>query len=164
MEESRKACGSIITRAFGPLDEAVKEGTYMQPGGYTEYCSALEKAVNQYRSEKGHGPMLEEVLSNYLAEKSAVGGNILAADRSLSDAEQKTEEEKRQKEFLEQQNRQLEEQKKMQEQLIHDQKKSHEQHIEQLERKMIEERKRSEEESRRMQQALHQFSNILRFF
>ncbi|XP_036435573.1 guanylate-binding protein 1-like [Colossoma macropomum] len=156
MEESRKACGSIISRVFCPLEEAVKEGTYMQPGGYTEYCSALEEAVQQYRSEKGHGPMLEEVLSNYLAEKSAVGGNILAADRSLSEAEQKTEEEKRQKEALEQQNRQLEEQKKFQEQLIQDQKKSHEEHIEQLKKKMEEERKRSEEQFRRTQQALHQ--------
>ncbi|KAL7884481.1 hypothetical protein AOLI_G00072510 [Acnodon oligacanthus] len=156
MEESRKACGSIITRVFGPLEEAVKEGTYMQAGGYTEYSSALENAVKHYRSEKGHGLMLEEVLSNYLAEKSAVGGYILAADRSLSEAEQKTEEEKRQKEFLEQQNRQLEEQKKMQEQLIRDQKKSQEEHIKQLTRKMEEERKRSEEEFRRTQQALHQ--------
>ncbi|XP_036435543.1 guanylate-binding protein 1-like [Colossoma macropomum] len=159
MEESRKACRSIISRVFGSLEEAVKEDTYMQPGGYTEYCSDLDKAIKQYRSEKGHGPMLEEVLTNYLTEKNKVGQNILAADRSLSEAERKMEEKRREKEALEQKNRQLEEQKKMQEELFREQKKSHDEHIKQLKEKIDEEKTCSREEIMRLQHALDQERN-----
>ncbi|XP_037391525.1 guanylate-binding protein 1-like [Pygocentrus nattereri] len=156
MEESRKVCRSIITRVFGSLEEEVKKGIYMRSGGYIEYCSALERAVQQYRSEKGHGLMVEQVLTNYLAENNNVGENILAADRSLSEAEREIEEERREKEALEQKNRQLEEQKAIQEKLFLDEKNSLRENIRQLTVKKEEEERRSREEIMRLQQAIHQ--------
>ncbi|XP_072537356.1 guanylate-binding protein 3-like [Salminus brasiliensis] len=146
VEESRKACRAIISRVFGPLEEAVMEGTYLQPGGYTQFCSERDEAAQLYMSEKGHGLMREEVLMSYLSEKNDVGRSILAADRSLSDAERKMEEEKRQNEALEQKNRYLEEQQKIQDQQIADLKNSHEEHVKQLTEKMEAERERSMEE------------------
>ncbi|XP_072537363.1 guanylate-binding protein 2-like [Salminus brasiliensis] len=153
VEESRKACRAIISRVFGPLEETVRIGTYLQPGGYTQFCSERDEAVKRYRLEKGHGLMREEVLMSYLSEKNDVGQSILAADRSLSDAERKMEEEKRQNEALEQKNRYLEQQQKIQDQLIADLKNSHEEHVKQLTEKMEAERERSMEEVTRTLQA-----------
>ncbi|XP_066499759.1 guanylate-binding protein 1-like [Hoplias malabaricus] len=152
-EESRKLSRSAISRVFGPLEEEVKEGIYMRPGGYSDFCIAQEAAVQQYKQEEGLGLMSEEVLAAYLSEKSDIGRSILAADSSLTEAEQKIQDEKIQKDALEQQNKCLEEEKKIQEQLILDQQKSHEEHVEQLKNKMEEERTRNREEIQRTLEA-----------
>ncbi|XP_066499760.1 guanylate-binding protein 3-like [Hoplias malabaricus] len=94
-------------------------------------------------------PQSEEVLAAYLTEKNKVGSSILVADRSLNEAEQKIQEEKLQKDALEQKNKYLEEHKKIQEQLILDQQKSHEEHVEQLKKKMEAELARNREEIQR---------------
>ncbi|XP_066499376.1 guanylate-binding protein 1-like [Hoplias malabaricus] len=155
IEESRELSRGVIPRVFGPLEEELRQGTYLQPGGYSRFCRALEAAVQQYKQEKGLGLMSEEVLAAYLKEKSEVGSSILAADCSLSEAEQKIQEEKLKADAMEQQNKYLEEQGRIQEQLIKDQQKSHEEHIKQLEKKLEQERERSKEEIQRMQDALN---------
>ncbi|XP_066500187.1 guanylate-binding protein 1-like isoform X1 [Hoplias malabaricus] len=155
IEESRKLSRSVIARVFGPLEEELSHGTYLRPGGYSTFCCALEAAVQQYKQEKGLGLMSEEVLAAYLKEKSEVRSSILAADRSLSEAEQKIHEEKLKRDVVEQQNKYLEEQKTIQEQLIVDQQKSHEEHVQQLKMKMEEENERSREEIQRTLDAQH---------
>ncbi|XP_066499374.1 guanylate-binding protein 1-like [Hoplias malabaricus] len=147
IEESRKLSRRVISRVFGPLEEELRQGTYLQPGGYSRFCRALEAAVQQYTWEKGLGLMSEEVLAAYLTEKSQVGSSILAADLSLSEAEQKIQEEKLKTDAVEQ--------RKFYEQLIKDQQKSHEEHIKQLEKKLERERERSKEEILKMQDALN---------
>ncbi|XP_066499909.1 guanylate-binding protein 1-like isoform X2 [Hoplias malabaricus] len=149
MEESRKLSKNVISQVFGPLEEKVKEGSYLRPGGYSEFCNALETAVQQYKRENGKRLMSEEVLTTYLLEKSEVGCSILAADTSLSESEQKLNEEKLQRDVLEQKNKYLEEQKKIQDQMVLDLKKSHEEHKEQLKKKLEEERARNKDEIQR---------------
>ena len=65
-------------------------------------------------------------------------------------------EKRREKEDLEQKNRQLEEQKKMQEELFREQQKSHDEHIKKLKEKKDEEKTRSREEIMRLERALHE--------
>ncbi|XP_066499680.1 guanylate-binding protein 1-like [Hoplias malabaricus] len=148
-EQSRKLSRKAISRMFGPLEEKVSVGTYMCPGGYSEFCIALETAVQEYKQEEGLGLMSEEALAAYLSEKSDIGRSILAADSSLTEAEQKIKEEQLKRDAVEQQNKYLEEEKKIQEQLIRDQQKSHEEHVNQLMIKMEEENTRNREEIQR---------------
>ncbi|XP_042560348.1 guanylate-binding protein 1-like, partial [Clupea harengus] len=91
VEESRRVCRAVLSRVFAPLEEAVTGGAFMQPGGYKAFQTALDNAIHLYREEKGKGLLREEVLTEYLKDKRAVGENILAADRSLTEAQQRME-------------------------------------------------------------------------
>ncbi|XP_041940250.1 guanylate-binding protein 1 [Alosa sapidissima] len=147
--ESRRVCRGVLSRVFAGLDEAVVGGSYMRPGGYDTYRSDLEKATQLYRAAEGTGLLREEVLTDYLMEKSAVGENILAADRSLTEAQQRMEAEKMKREEAEQQQRLLEDYKHIQEQAIQDQQRSNQENLRQMEAKMEEQRQRAKEELER---------------
>lgn len=54
-KESQKACESKIECIFAPLEEKIRDGSYMTPGGYKEYCNDLKLATSEYRSEGGRG-------------------------------------------------------------------------------------------------------------
>ncbi|CAB1347158.1 unnamed protein product, partial [Coregonus sp. 'balchen'] len=90
-KESQKACESKIECIFAPLEEQIRDGSYMTSGGYKEYCNDLKLATSEYRSEKGGGVKAEEVLKEYLERKASIGQAILSADKSLSEAEQRAE-------------------------------------------------------------------------
>ncbi|XP_030641369.1 guanylate-binding protein 1-like [Chanos chanos] len=150
VEESRKMSKSIISRAFASVETAVKEGSYMRPGGYADFRSDVEKAIEQYRSEKGHGIMKEEVLKEYMDENEGTTQSILSADKSLTESEQHIEAERLKTEALEQNQRVLEEQNKIQQKQIADQEKTYEENLKQLEQKMREERKRAQEDYARV--------------
>ncbi|XP_048094575.1 guanylate-binding protein 1-like [Alosa alosa] len=147
--ESRRVCRGVLSRVFAGLDEAVGGGSYMRPRGYNSYRSDLEKATQLYRAAEGTGLLREEVLTDYLMEKSAVGENILAADRSLTEAQQRMEAEKMKREEAEQQQRLLEDYNHIQEQAIQDQQRSNQENLRQMEAKMEEQRQRAKEELER---------------
>ncbi|KAL0963676.1 hypothetical protein UPYG_G00309410 [Umbra pygmaea] len=95
-KESQKACcKSKIQCIFAPLEEKIKDGSYMSPGGYKEYCNDLKLATSEYRSEGGRGVKAEEVLMKYLETKTSIGQAILSADKSLTDAKQRAEDQDR---------------------------------------------------------------------
>ncbi|XP_030641360.1 guanylate-binding protein 1-like [Chanos chanos] len=150
VEESRKMSKSIISRVFASVETAVKEGSYMRPGGYADFRSDIEKATEQYRSEKGHGIMGEDVLKEYMDENEATGQSILSADKSLTESEQRIEAERLKTEALEQKQRALEEQNKIQQKYFEDQKKAYEENKRQLEMKMMEEQRRAQENYERV--------------
>ncbi|XP_030641368.1 guanylate-binding protein 1-like [Chanos chanos] len=150
VEESRKMSKSIISRAFASVETAVKEGSYMRPGGYADYRSDMDKATEQYRSEKGHGIMKEEVLKEYMDENEGTAQSILSADKSLTESEQHIEAERLKTEALEQNQRVLEEQNKIQQKQIEDQQKTYNENLDQLQKKMAEEHKRAQEEYERV--------------
>ncbi|XP_066500188.1 guanylate-binding protein 1-like isoform X2 [Hoplias malabaricus] len=155
-EESLKLSQSVISRVFGPLNEQIRVGTYQRPGGHSDFCRALEAAVQQYNLEKGLGLMSEEVLKTCLSEKNEVGRNILATDRSLTEALQRKKDEELRREALERQNRYLEEQRKIQEQRIRDQQRAQQEYAEQLRKKTEEENARRRAEMQRRIAAEHE--------
>ncbi|XP_028841022.1 guanylate-binding protein 1-like [Denticeps clupeoides] len=149
-DTSRKVSRETISRVFGALEQAVKGGTFTRPGGYNDYRTAVEKATGEYRSDKGCGLMSEEVLREYLSEKEAVAKNLLAADKSLTKAEQMMAEERMRTEALEQQQRALEEQNHIQQKQIEDQKRTHDENVKQIMEKMEQERVRAQEENEKV--------------
>ncbi|XP_030641366.1 guanylate-binding protein 1-like [Chanos chanos] len=150
VEESHKMSESIISRAFASVETAVKEGSYMRPGGYADFCSDVEKATEQYRSEKGHGFMKEEVLKEYMDENKGTGQSILSADKSLTETQQRIEAEQLKTEELEKNQRALEEQNRIQQQQMEDQQRAHEENLKQLKEKMEAEQRRAQEQRNQM--------------
>ncbi|XP_030641292.1 guanylate-binding protein 1-like [Chanos chanos] len=150
VEASRKMSKSAISRVFSSLETELKNGYYMQPGGYTEYRCALEKATEQYRSEKGHGLMSEEVLNEYLSDKEQIGHIILAADKSLTESQQETERVRLKTVVDEQQRRAEQEQKRIKEQQNKDQQRTHDENVEQLLKKLEKEREIAKQELERV--------------
>ncbi|XP_031436604.1 guanylate-binding protein 1-like [Clupea harengus] len=147
---SRKGCWLVISQAFASLDKALTNGSYMRSGGYEDFRSALNRGAQLYRSEKRKGVMSEEVLTEYLEEKNVVGKSIRAADRSLTEAQKKMEEDKVRREEAEQQQKLLVQRTNLQQQAIRDLERSNKENIRQLEVKMEGERVRAQTELERV--------------
>ncbi|KAL0963677.1 hypothetical protein UPYG_G00309420 [Umbra pygmaea] len=152
-KESQKACESKIELIFAPLQEKIKDGSYMTPGGYKEYCNDLKLATGEYRSAPGRGVKAEEVLKEYLETKASIGQAILSADKSLTDAEQKAEAEQARSETLERETQALKEKLAVQERLIADQTRTYEENINQLIEKMQKDSRQAMAEHERILQA-----------
>ncbi|XP_030641286.1 guanylate-binding protein 1-like [Chanos chanos] len=150
VETSRKKSKSVISHVFSSLETELQRGSYMQPGGYAEFRYALDKATRLYRSKKGHGLKKEEVLKEYLSEKEKIGFNILAADKSLTEAQQEIERKRRESEAMEWQQRFLEEQNRIKDQQIMDQQRAYDENISQLLMKMEREQQNAKQEYERL--------------
>ncbi|KAF4076580.1 hypothetical protein AMELA_G00216810 [Ameiurus melas] len=160
-EECSNVCKLELTRVFTPLEEAMNDGSFMHPGGYTEYRDKLQSCTNEYRARTHKQMMSEEVLHEYLKEKDQFGKNILLADQCLTEAEQDKEVERLKKEVLEQKNKSLEEMNQFQEQTLQDQKRTYEQHIIQLLERMEKESARAKEDNERVLDAKLREQSIL---
>ncbi|KAJ8332782.1 hypothetical protein SKAU_G00416780 [Synaphobranchus kaupii] len=139
--ESKKACESIIKRIFRPLEENIASGKYMTVGGYQQYRKDLDNFISKYRSAERKGIKGEESLKEYLAKNESVGQAIMTADRSLSEAQRKEEENRARLEAMEQARRADEEQRKILEKQMKDQERTNKENIKQLENKMEDDRK-----------------------
>ncbi|XP_021435154.2 guanylate-binding protein 1 [Oncorhynchus mykiss] len=161
-KESQKSCKSKIECIFAPLEEKIRDGSYMTPGGYKEYCNDLKLATSEYRSEGGRGVKGEEVLKEYLERKASIGEAILSADQSLTEAEQRAEAEQARREASERENRAMEEQLVVQERLRADQQRTYEENVNQLmERMERDSRNAIAEHDRVLQARLKEQSDLL---
>ncbi|XP_047018498.1 guanylate-binding protein 1 [Ictalurus punctatus] len=149
-EECSNVCKLELTQVFTPLEEAMNDGSFMHPGGYTEYRDKLQSCTNEYRARTHKQMMSEEVLSEYLKEKDQFGKNILLADKHLTKTEQKKEVERLRKDALKLENESLMRKKKLQEQAFQDQQRTYEQNINQLLERMEKERKTAREDNERV--------------
>ncbi|XP_076864133.1 guanylate-binding protein 3-like [Brachyhypopomus gauderio] len=152
-EECIRVCKSKLTRVFAPLEEALSEGSFMRPGGYQEYRSTVKRLTQEYRSYTDGQLMNEKVLTEYLNAKEKFAKNILAADQRLTEAEQKTEVERLRMQAVEQRQKGLEKQNGLKEQMLKDQQRTYEQHLNQLMERMEREHKRAQEDNERVMQA-----------
>ncbi|XP_046902447.1 guanylate-binding protein 1-like [Hypomesus transpacificus] len=134
-QESKRKCESIIKRVFGPLEEK-GSSAYTVPGGYNKYCTDLQMMIQKYKAAEGKGVKAEEVIQVYLDGLANLGQTILAADKSLSKAEQRTKEEEARREQVERERCAAQEQVRMLKSLQEDQNRTHQQHINQLKEKM----------------------------
>ncbi|XP_060762065.1 guanylate-binding protein 1 isoform X2 [Neoarius graeffei] len=149
-EECLKVCKLKLKEVFSPLEEAMSDGSFMHPGGYSKYRNQIQSSIKKYRECTHKQLMSEEVLSEYLKEKDQYGKTILLADQCLTEAEQNKEVERLQKELLEQKNKSLVEMQRFQEQVFQDQQRSYEQHVTMLVENLEKERARAKEDIERV--------------
>ncbi|XP_062378401.1 guanylate-binding protein 1-like [Sardina pilchardus] len=124
VEVSRSEFRSVTPRTFASLEGDLMDGSFMRSGGHREFRHTLDRGAHLYRSETHKGVMGEEVLTEYLEEKNAVGMSIRTADRSLTEAQ------KRMEVFTQNTRTQI------QQQPLHVLRSSHEDHMRQLESEM----------------------------
>uniref|UniRef100_A0A8C7T148 Uncharacterized protein n=1 Tax=Oncorhynchus mykiss TaxID=8022 RepID=A0A8C7T148_ONCMY len=99
-KESQKSCKSKIECIFAPLEEKIRDGSYMTPGGYKEYCNDLKLATSEYRSEGGRGVKVfwggsaSAILEYYASEREnrAMEEQLVVQERLRADQQRTYEE------------------------------------------------------------------------
>uniref|UniRef100_A0AAZ3R3I3 GB1/RHD3-type G domain-containing protein n=1 Tax=Oncorhynchus tshawytscha TaxID=74940 RepID=A0AAZ3R3I3_ONCTS len=99
-KESQKSCESKIECIFALLEEKIRDGSYMTPGGYKEYCNNLKLATSEYRSEGGRGVKVfwgggaSAILEYYASEREnrAMEEQLVVQERLRADQQRTYEE------------------------------------------------------------------------
>uniref|UniRef100_A0A8C7J9A8 Guanylate-binding protein 1 n=1 Tax=Oncorhynchus kisutch TaxID=8019 RepID=A0A8C7J9A8_ONCKI len=156
-DASEKKCKALLEKLSALMDQGMKAGTYATPGGYELYCNHHDNIVAQYRAEPNKGVRAEEVLEQFLKDKSAESNSILQADKQLTENEKKIQAEKKKTAELEQEKAALNEQKAEMERTIENIGRGQEKYLKEMKEKMEEERNQQQQEfnrtlDRRMQE------------
>uniref|UniRef100_A0A8C9WLA7 Guanylate-binding protein 1-like n=1 Tax=Scleropages formosus TaxID=113540 RepID=A0A8C9WLA7_SCLFO len=86
---SEKVCRQLLSELSEDMANKLKNGFYAKPGGYELYCSDHDNLVAEYRKRPKKGVKAEEVLENFLKEKSVESNSVLQADKNISEKERK---------------------------------------------------------------------------
>eukprot|EP00063_Salmo_salar_P045747 XP_014020582.1 PREDICTED: interferon-induced guanylate-binding protein 1-like isoform X1 [Salmo salar] len=148
-DASEKKCAALLEKLSAPVTQKIKEGIYTTPGGYELYCNHLDNMVAQYRAEPVKGVRAEEILEQFLREKSLEKNSILQADKKLTENEKKIYEEKDRSAVLEQEKKAAEEKRLEMERTMEDDRRSKDEKLKQMEDKMKEEMKQQERDFHR---------------
>ncbi|KAM4014916.1 guanylate-binding protein 1-like isoform 2-T3 [Anomaloglossus baeobatrachus] len=138
---SRDFCRKLLQELSANMENDILAGKYSVPGGHKHYLMQKLNVMESYNSRPGKGVKSLEVMQEYIAEKKDIEAAIIKADETLTEKERqlaeehaKAENEKREKEIVEQNNRNLQ-------QRMDDQQRSFEQHKSMLMDKMEQDRK-----------------------
>nr|XP_046198268.1 guanylate-binding protein 1-like [Oncorhynchus gorbuscha] len=156
-DASEKKCKALLEKLSALMDQGMKEGMYTTPGGYELYCNHHDNIVAQYRAEPNKGVRAEEVLEQFLKDKSAESNFIQQADKKLTDNEKQIQAEKKKTAELEQEKAAFRKQQAEMERRIEKNRASQEKYLKEMKEKMEEERKQQQQEfirtlERRMQE------------
>ncbi|XP_031662175.1 guanylate-binding protein 1 isoform X2 [Oncorhynchus kisutch] len=156
-DASEKKCKALLENLSAQMDQGINKGTYATPGGYGLYCYHHDNIVAQYRAEPNKGVRAEEVLEQFLKDKSAESNSILQADKQLTKKDKQIQAEKKKTAELEQEKAALNEQKAEMERTIENIGRGQEKYLKEMKEKMEEERNQQQQEfnrtlDRRMQE------------
>ncbi|KAL0154026.1 hypothetical protein M9458_050685 [Cirrhinus mrigala] len=88
-QASKKQCEIILSSLSAPMMKKLKQGFYAKPGGYDLFCKHLEDIKKKYNSQAKKQVKAEEVLDEFLKQKSVDSEAILQVDKKLTVKEQK---------------------------------------------------------------------------
>ncbi|XP_052378530.1 guanylate-binding protein 2-like isoform X2 [Oncorhynchus keta] len=161
-DASEKKCVALLEKLSAPMAQKIKEGIYATPGGYELYCSHHDNMVAQYRAEPDKGVRAEEILEQFLRDKSLEKNSILQADKKLTENEKKIHEEQEKRAMAEQAVKMEAEKQHQLEKLIQERERSHQEGICQLETKMVQEAKEKQHElERALDSKLREQENLM---
>ncbi|XP_058228755.1 guanylate-binding protein 1-like [Hemibagrus wyckioides] len=146
LEASEQKCQQILYDLNREMRELVQKGDFAKPGGYKLYCTYRNNIIIHYHSQPNKGIQAEEVLQRFLNEKSVEAKLILQTDEQLTEFDKKIQEEREQAALLEQQCKVEQEKKLETERLMQEEKESHQQRLQQLEKKYEEEKHQQQQE------------------
>uniref|UniRef100_A0A9J8AVA4 GB1/RHD3-type G domain-containing protein n=1 Tax=Cyprinus carpio carpio TaxID=630221 RepID=A0A9J8AVA4_CYPCA len=159
---SKKRCEEILSSLSAPMMVKLKKGFYAKPGGYDLFCKDLEDIVNKYNSQAKKEVKAEEILEEFLKQKSVDSKAILQADKKLTEKEKKIKEEKEKAALLEQEIKAREEKLRQLEEKMEAVRQSNEERMRQMKEKMDEEmRLQREETERAMNRKLREQADLL---
>nr|XP_046198466.1 guanylate-binding protein 1-like isoform X2 [Oncorhynchus gorbuscha]XP_046198554.1 guanylate-binding protein 1-like isoform X2 [Oncorhynchus gorbuscha] len=161
-DASEKKCKALLEKLSAQMDQGMKEGTYATPGGYELYCNHHDNIVAQYRAEPNKGVRAEEVLEQFLKDKSTESNSILQADKQLTENEKQIQAEKKKTAELEQEKAAFREQQAEMERTIENNRISQEKYLKEMKEKMEEERKQQQQEfNRTLERRMHEQKDLL---
>ncbi|KAM7224868.1 hypothetical protein CapIbe_024038 [Capra ibex] len=148
LKASEDHCSALLKGIFSPLEEDMKQGIYLKPGGYCLFPKKMQE-LKKYFQEPRKGVHAEEILQEYLKSKESVTDAILQTDQTLSEKEKLIEVEHVKAESVQAAAKMLEEMQIRNQQVMEEKEKSHQEHVKQLSEKMERERAQLPEEQER---------------
>uniref|UniRef100_A0A673MRB7 Guanylate-binding protein 1-like n=1 Tax=Sinocyclocheilus rhinocerous TaxID=307959 RepID=A0A673MRB7_9TELE len=148
-QASKKRCEEILSSLSAPMMEKLKQGFYTKPGGYDLFCKDLEDIGKKYNSQANKEVKAEEVLEEFLKQKSVDSNAILQADKKPTEKEKKIKKEKEKAALLEQEIKARDEKQRQLEEKMEAERQSNEERMRQMKEKMDEEMKLQREEAER---------------
>ncbi|XP_067247286.1 guanylate-binding protein 4-like [Chanodichthys erythropterus] len=148
-QASKRRCEDLLSSLSATMTENLKQGFYAKPGGYDLFCKDLEEIVKNYNSQANKEVKAEEVLEEFLKQKSVDSKAILQADKKLTEKEKKIKEEIEKAALLQQEIKAKEEKQRQLEEKMEAEKQSNEERMRQMKEKMDEELRLQREEAER---------------
>nr|XP_005610494.2 guanylate-binding protein 6 [Equus caballus] len=139
-EESVNYCQAKLDQLSTVLTESISAGTFSVPGGHKLYMEAKERIERDYWRVPRKGVKANEVLQRFLQSQAAIENSILQADKALTEGEKAAAVERAKKEAAEKEQEMLRQRLQEQQQQMEAQKKSLQENIDQLEKKLAWER------------------------
>lgn len=139
-EESVNYCQAKLDQLSTVLMESISAGTFSVPGGHKLYMEAKERIERDYWRVPRKGVKANEVLQRFLQSQAAIENSILQADKALTEGEKAAAVERAKKEAAEKEQEMLRQRLQEQQQQMEAQKKSLQENIDQLEKKLAWER------------------------
>ncbi|KAJ8287655.1 hypothetical protein COCON_G00003140 [Conger conger] len=131
-QASKDLCRNLLAQLSAPMGKRMQEGFYAEPGGYELYCADNDAVVAQFHSTPNKGVVAEEVLEEFLKEKSVESNSVLQADNKLSEQEKRIHDAEQRVAILEQEERRETERLELAQKMLRDQEESHQETIRQL--------------------------------
>ncbi|XP_065429998.1 guanylate-binding protein 2-like isoform X4 [Chrysemys picta bellii] len=163
-EASSDRCKAVLMELSQELEERVREGSYSVPGGYQRFLADQREMVEKYQRVPWKGIMAAEVLQEFLKSKETVAQAVLQTDQSLTDRQREIEAERARAEAAEREAQLSQEMQAKTEQLLQDQTRSHQEHVQQLTAKMEQDRKQLLAEQERALALKLQAAEVLQEF
>ncbi|KAK7130462.1 hypothetical protein R3I93_019952 [Phoxinus phoxinus] len=161
-QASKRRCEDLLSLLSEPMTEKLKQGFYAKPGGYDLFCKDLEDIVKNYNSQANKEVKAEEVLEEFLKQKSVESKAILQADKKLTEKEKIIKEETEKAALLKQEIKAKEEKQRKLEEKMEAERRSNEERMIQMKVKMDEEiRLQREEAERAMDSKLREQADLL---
>ncbi|KAK2892417.1 hypothetical protein Q8A67_012405 [Cirrhinus molitorella] len=161
-QASKRKCEGLLSSLSAPIMEKLEQGFYAKPGGYDLFCKDLEDIGKKYNSQSNKEVKAEEVLEEFLKQKSVDSKAILQADKKLTEKEKKIKEEQEKAVLLEQEVKAKEEKQRQLEEKMEAERQSNEERMRQMKEKMDEEiRLQREEDERAMDSKLREQADLL---
>ncbi|KAK7149203.1 hypothetical protein R3I94_008730 [Phoxinus phoxinus] len=161
-QASKRRCEDLLSLLSEPMTEKLNQGFYAKPGGYDLFCKDLEDIVKNYNNQANKEVKAEEVLEEFLKQKSVESKAILQADKKLTEKEKKIKEEIEKTALLEQEIKAKEEKQRQLEEKMEAERKSNKESMRQMKEKMDEEiRLQREEAERAMDSKLREQADLL---
>ncbi|XP_039629554.1 guanylate-binding protein 1-like [Polypterus senegalus] len=159
---SIQICRKLLEDESAFMVQKLQAGLYASVGGYEIYCEDRNIVVEKFRATPRKGVKAEEVLDQFLTEKKAEAESILQADKKLTENEKQIAVEIEKATLAEQLMKAEEEKAALIQKQLEDEERSHEEHVRQLEQKMMEEAAAIQAEAERaLQSKLEEHKDLL---
>uniref|UniRef100_A0A2K5ZWM5 GB1/RHD3-type G domain-containing protein n=1 Tax=Mandrillus leucophaeus TaxID=9568 RepID=A0A2K5ZWM5_MANLE len=139
-EASVKYCQAELKHLSEHLTESISKGIFSVPGGHSLYLEEKNQIEQDYKLVPRKGVKANEVLQSFLQSQVVIEESILQSDKALTAGEKAIAAERAMREAAEKEQELQREKQKEQQQMMEAQERSFQEHMAQMEKKLVRER------------------------